>query len=133
MISKTFNGSLLHKRPDFLTIRFRGHEKKTLFRHSFSENSCRSCSIFLIGMENINVFCLRCPKAIFHDPCSILSGRKELPSGQQVLCGGARVTRVELNSHAPDFTLPDSNDHPFQLSLFRSIKNMVLIFNRGFF
>ena len=43
------------------------------------------------------------------------------------------MPRVSLNAIAPDFTLPDLNGNPVTLSAFRGRKNVLLVFNRGFF
>jgi len=40
---------------------------------------------------------------------------------------------VELNKPAPDFTLTDFNGHEVRLSDFQGRKNILLVFNRGFF
>jgi len=39
---------------------------------------------------------------------------------------------VRLNTSAPDFELSDFKGKPFHLSDYCGIKNVVLIFNRGF-
>jgi peroxiredoxin (alkyl hydroperoxide reductase subunit C) len=41
--------------------------------------------------------------------------------------------RVELNQPAPDFTLADFKGDEIRLSDFRGKKNVLLVFNRGFF
>ncbi|NWG34401.1 MAG: redoxin domain-containing protein [Chloroflexi bacterium] len=41
--------------------------------------------------------------------------------------------RVELNQPAPDFTLADFKGSEVSLSNFRGKKNILLVFNRGFF
>ncbi len=43
------------------------------------------------------------------------------------------MPKVQLHTPAPDFTLNDFNDQPVRLADFRSHKNVVLVFNRGFF
>lgn len=43
------------------------------------------------------------------------------------------MSRVELNQSAPDFTLADLNGNEVSLSNFRGRKNVLLVFNRGFF
>lgn len=43
------------------------------------------------------------------------------------------MSRVELNQSAPDFTLADLNGNKVSLSDFRGRKNVLLVFNRGFF
>lgn len=39
---------------------------------------------------------------------------------------------VKLNTHAPDFSLPDFSGREFSLAQFKYQKNVVLVFNRGF-
>ena len=41
--------------------------------------------------------------------------------------------RAELNLPAPDFTLTDFQGEPVRLSAFQGQKNVLLVFNRGFF
>lgn len=41
--------------------------------------------------------------------------------------------RVELNQPAPGFTLTDFKGNEASLSDFRGRKNVLLVFNRGFF
>jgi len=43
------------------------------------------------------------------------------------------MSRVELNTTAPDFTLTDFKGNEVRLSDFRGNKNVLLVFNRGFF
>jgi peroxiredoxin len=43
------------------------------------------------------------------------------------------MSKVELNTPAPDFTLTDFNGNEVSLSDFRGNKNVLLVFNRGFF
>jgi peroxiredoxin len=43
------------------------------------------------------------------------------------------MARVELNTHAPDFTLLDLNGNSISLSDFTDRKNVMMVFNRGFF
>ena len=43
------------------------------------------------------------------------------------------MSKVELNMPAPDFTLTDFNGNKVSLSDFRESKNVLLVFNRGFF
>ncbi|MGV8058199.1 MAG: hypothetical protein AB2L12_09280 [Smithellaceae bacterium] len=43
------------------------------------------------------------------------------------------MSRVELNVQAPDFTLNDFNGKPVSLSNFAGQKNVLVVFNRGFF
>ncbi|MGB5986666.1 MAG: redoxin domain-containing protein [Desulfobacterales bacterium] len=40
--------------------------------------------------------------------------------------------RVELNSQAPDFSLPDYRGQPVRLSDYHGKAHVVLVFNRGF-
>jgi peroxiredoxin len=40
--------------------------------------------------------------------------------------------RVEINTPAPDFNLADFKGNKIHLSNFRSRKNVLLVFNRGF-
>jgi peroxiredoxin len=42
------------------------------------------------------------------------------------------MPRVEINTPAPDFGLPDFNGHLVRLSDFRGRSPVVLVFNRGF-
>jgi peroxiredoxin len=43
------------------------------------------------------------------------------------------MSRVELNQPAPDFALTDFNGKEVRLSDFQNKKNVLLVFNRGFF
>jgi peroxiredoxin len=43
------------------------------------------------------------------------------------------MSRVELNQPAPDFSLADFKGQPVRLSDFKNKKNVLLVFNRGFF
>lgn len=43
------------------------------------------------------------------------------------------MPKVSLNQPAPDFTLPDFRGETFHLAKLRGNKNVVLVFNRGFF
>jgi peroxiredoxin len=43
------------------------------------------------------------------------------------------MARVELNRPAPDFTLPDLNGTKVALADFSGRKNVLVVFNRGFF
>ena len=43
------------------------------------------------------------------------------------------MSKVELNQPAPDFSLPDFNGEQVNLSDFKGQKNVLLVFNRGFF
>jgi peroxiredoxin len=40
----------------------------------------------------------------------------------------AQHTHLKVGDEAPDFTLPDNNNHPVKLSDFRGKKNVVLAF-----
>ncbi len=42
------------------------------------------------------------------------------------------MSRVELDTPAPDFELPDLAGRPFRLSAARGSLRIVLVFNRGF-
>ena len=42
------------------------------------------------------------------------------------------MSKVQLNSDAPDFTLADFNGELVQLSNYRGKRNVLLVFNRGF-
>ena len=43
------------------------------------------------------------------------------------------MSRAELNKPAPDFTLTDFKGNEIRLSGFQGKKNVLLVFNRGFF
>ena len=43
------------------------------------------------------------------------------------------MAKVQLNTPSPDFTLIDFNNQSVQLSEYKGKKNIVLVFNRGFF
>ncbi len=43
------------------------------------------------------------------------------------------MSRAELHTPAPDFALTDFNGRDVRLSDFRGKKNVLLVFNRGFF
>lgn len=43
------------------------------------------------------------------------------------------MRRAELNKPAPNFTLTDFNGQEVSLADFQRKKNVVLVFNRGFF
>jgi len=43
------------------------------------------------------------------------------------------MSRVALNQPAPDFSLVDFNGQQVRLSDFKGQKNVLLVFNRGFF
>jgi peroxiredoxin len=43
------------------------------------------------------------------------------------------MARVELNTRAPGFTLPDYQGGSVSLSDFAGRKNVLVVFNRGFF
>jgi peroxiredoxin len=42
------------------------------------------------------------------------------------------MAKVELNTPAPEFTLPDFNGSDVSLSDFAGQKNVLVVFNRGF-
>ena len=42
------------------------------------------------------------------------------------------MAKVELNTHAPEFTLSDFNGNSVSLSDFAGQKNVLVVFNRGF-
>ena len=42
------------------------------------------------------------------------------------------MPKVDLDAPAPDFTLADYEGHSYSLSQFKSDKNVLLVFNRGF-
>jgi peroxiredoxin len=42
------------------------------------------------------------------------------------------MSQVELNTPAPDFTLPDYRGNEVSLSQFRGKQHVFLVFNRGF-
>ena len=46
---------------------------------------------------------------------------------------GKLMARVELNVQAPDFTLDDFNGNSVSLSDYKNKKNVMVVFNRGFF
>jgi peroxiredoxin len=43
------------------------------------------------------------------------------------------MSRAELNKPAPNFTLTDFNGNEINLKDFQTKKNVLLVFNRGFF
>lgn len=43
------------------------------------------------------------------------------------------MAQVSLNTAAPDFTLNDYKGNAVSLSQFKGEKNVLLVFNRGFF
>jgi len=43
------------------------------------------------------------------------------------------MSRAELNKPAPNFTLTDFNGQEISLKDFQNKKNILLVFNRGFF
>jgi peroxiredoxin len=43
------------------------------------------------------------------------------------------MSRAELNKPAPNFTLTDFHGREINLTDFKSKKNVLLVFNRGFF
>jgi peroxiredoxin len=42
------------------------------------------------------------------------------------------MSRIALDTPAPDFELTDFHGNPFRLSELRGRKNVLLVFNRGF-
>ena len=42
------------------------------------------------------------------------------------------MPKVELNTPAPEFTLPDFNGRSVSLADFKARKNVLVVFNRGF-
>lgn len=42
------------------------------------------------------------------------------------------MPKVQLHTPAPDFLLHDVENKPVRLADFRGLKNVVLVFNRGF-
>lgn len=42
------------------------------------------------------------------------------------------MPRVSIDQIAPDFSLPDFNGKPFQLTRLHNQKNVLLVFNRTF-
>jgi len=42
------------------------------------------------------------------------------------------MSKVEVNTHAPGFALPDFNGKSVSLSDFAERKNVLAVFNRGF-
>ncbi len=42
------------------------------------------------------------------------------------------MSKVKINTPAPDFSLEDFKGREFQLSEYRDRKNIFLVFNRGF-
>ncbi len=42
------------------------------------------------------------------------------------------MSKVEVNTHAPDFILPDFRGNSVRLSDFAGRKNVLVVFNRGF-
>ena len=43
------------------------------------------------------------------------------------------MAKAELSSPAPDFKLPDYDGNPVSLSDYLGVKQVLLVFNRGFF
>lgn len=62
-------------------------------------------------------------------PLFVIKQRPELTDKR----GGLRMSRVELNVKAPDFTLADFNGKSVSLSDYAGAKNVLVVFNRGFF
>jgi hypothetical protein len=46
--------------------------------------------------------------------------------------GNAMAKRIEINTSAPDFELPDFSGRCVRLSDYRDQRHVVLVFNRGF-
>ena len=42
------------------------------------------------------------------------------------------MARLDVNTQAPDFSLPDFNGIPFRLSDFKGKSHVLVVFNRGF-
>ena len=42
------------------------------------------------------------------------------------------MSKVKIDTHAPEFTLPDFNGSSVSLSDFVGQKNVLVVFNRGF-
>lgn len=42
------------------------------------------------------------------------------------------MSRVEVNTEAPDFSLNDFNGNSVSLSDYKGEKNVIIVFNRGF-
>ncbi len=42
------------------------------------------------------------------------------------------MATIELNTHAPDFTMPDFNGNEISLSDFADKQNVLIVLNRGF-
>ncbi len=42
------------------------------------------------------------------------------------------MAKVQINTPAPNFTLPDFRDQPVTLAAYHGQKHVVLVFNRGF-
>ncbi len=42
------------------------------------------------------------------------------------------MSKVQVNAEAPDFVLNDFDGKEISLSKFKNIKNVLLVFNRGF-
>lgn len=43
------------------------------------------------------------------------------------------MSKVQINVEAPNFTMNDFNNKEISLSSYRDTKNVLLVFNRGFF
>jgi len=44
----------------------------------------------------------------------------------------AKKFQIKVTMEAPDFEVSDSRGHKIRLSSYRGLKNVVLVFNRGF-
>jgi peroxiredoxin len=42
------------------------------------------------------------------------------------------MSQIEIDTPAPDFTLNDFHGNPVRLSSYKEVKNVLLVFNRGF-
>jgi hypothetical protein len=61
-----------------------------------------------------------------------LIGQRENHSPTRFFQIGLTMSRVSINTPAPDFTLPDFAGEPFRLSDLREKFNTLLVFNRTF-
>ena len=58
--------------------------------------------------------------------------RQDLVGKMRATPWGEAMSRVELNTPAPDFELADFTGRTVKLSDFRGMANVLLVFNRGF-
>ena len=56
-----------------------------------------------------------------------LSDKYDQKTGNQLT-----MSKVQVNTEAPDFVLNDFDRKEISLSKFKNIKNVLLVFNRGF-